>query len=105
VQVVYALPDDQRIVDVEYRAGLTAAEAVAASGLRDAFPEISARPLVLGVFGTQVEHDHGLRPGDRVEICRPLETDPRQMRREYAASGKVMGGGREPASVSSAAAK
>jgi hypothetical protein len=33
-----------------------------------------------------------LAAGDRVEICRPLRADPRQMRRDLVAEGRVMGG-------------
>ena len=32
-----------------------------------------------------------LQLGDRVEICRPLISDPREMRRQFIALGKVMG--------------
>lgn len=91
VEVVYALPDKQRIVAVEHTPNLTARAAAEASGLLDAFPEIRSRPLVLGVYGEQVPPDRVLEPGDRVEICRPLSRDPRALRRERLAVGKVMG--------------
>jgi len=92
VEVVYATPDEQPLVRVPYEAGLTAAAAVERSGLRALHPEIERAPLVLGIFGVRVEPDRVLAPGDRVEICRPLKVDPRDMRRRLLASGKVMGG-------------
>jgi putative ubiquitin-RnfH superfamily antitoxin RatB of RatAB toxin-antitoxin module len=92
VQVVYALPGEQRIVDVSFRRGMTVSEAVEASGLEALFPEIGAHALVVGVFGTRVSLDRVVEPGDRVEICRPLIADPRAMRRELWSDGKVMGG-------------
>lgn len=91
VQVVYATPDAQRIVTIELEPGLTAAEAVRRSKLVDEFPEIAARPLALGIFGSPVDLDHVLEAGDRVEIARPLERDPRELRRELLKHGLVMG--------------
>ena len=91
VEVVYALPERQWIVTVEFEQGLTAMEAVARSKLSELHPEIEDEPLVLGVFGIEVEHDRPLKPGDRVEICRPLKEDPREMRRQLIEAGRVMG--------------
>jgi len=87
VQVVYALPDRQRVVDVELPAeGLTARAALQLSGLLAEFPEILAQPLVLGIHGVVCEPDRPLRDGDRVEVYRPLRADPRARRREQVAS-------------------
>jgi putative ubiquitin-RnfH superfamily antitoxin RatB of RatAB toxin-antitoxin module len=91
VEVVYALPDEQRIVAVPFTSGLTAGQAVECSGLLEAFPEIAERPLVLGLFGHAIERDRVVEPGDRLEICRPLERDPRELRRELLKHGRVMG--------------
>jgi putative ubiquitin-RnfH superfamily antitoxin RatB of RatAB toxin-antitoxin module len=84
VEVVYALPDIQRAVRVTLTPGLTARQAVAQSGLLEEFPEILTRPLVLGLFGARVSEARVLEDGDRVEICRPLERDPRDRRRDLA---------------------
>ncbi len=86
VEVVYALPDEQRVVSVPLTPGLTAGDAVRRSGLLEAFPEIE-RPLVLGLFGEPIAEDHLLAAGDRVEISRPLVRDPRDLRRERVARG------------------
>jgi len=91
VEVVYALPDAQHIVCVAARTGMTAAEAVARSGLADRFAEIAAAPLVLGLFGRRIDADHRVEPGDRIEICRPLQADPREMRKFLTATGRVIG--------------
>lgn len=84
VEVVYALPERQRVMRVELRAGMTAEEAVRASGLTDAFPELGAGPLLLGIFGRRVEATQPLKDGDRVEIYRQLKFDPRDARRRAA---------------------
>lgn len=86
VEVVYALPDRQRVVTLSLEgAGLTAQAAVERSGLLDEFPSLRDRPLVLGIYGTVCAPDHPLRDRDRVEIYRPLQVDPRAQRRERAA--------------------
>ena len=91
IEVVYALPEKQWIESMPFADGMTAREAVERSGLMEAHPEIGARPLVLGVFGNEVPHRHRLKDGDRVEICRPLALDPREMRRRAVAAGRHMG--------------
>ena len=91
VEVVYALTQEQWIVDIPYADGMTAIEAAEQSGLMDEHPEIRSRPVVLGLFGNEIEHHHVLRDGDRVEICRPLSVDPREMRRRAVAAGRFMG--------------
>ena len=86
VEVVYALPDRQRVVTLAIpEAGLTAQAAVERSGLLDEFPSLRDRPLVLGIYGTVCAPDRPLRDRDRVEIYRPLQVDPRAQRRERAA--------------------
>ncbi|HET7203452.1 MAG TPA: RnfH family protein [Steroidobacteraceae bacterium] len=92
VEVVYALPDRQRRVEVDLPpGGLTAGQAVERSGLLQAFPDLVAQTLVLGIFGTVCEAARPLRDGDRVEIYRPLKHDPRAMRRERAAAASRKG--------------
>ena len=91
IEVVYALPREQWIESVPYAEGITAIEAAERSGLLDDHPEIRGRPLVLGLFGDEIGHRHVLRDGDRVEICRPLSLDPREMRRRAVAAGRHMG--------------
>jgi uncharacterized protein len=86
VEVVYALPDRQRVVTLALpETGLTAQAAVERSGLLDEFPNLRDRPLVLGIYGTVCLPDRPLRDRDRVEIYRPLQVDPRTQRRERAA--------------------
>ena len=84
VEVVYALPDRQRVVRLPLRDGMTAMEAVQAAGLEREFPELAVRDLVLGIYGRRVEATQALRSGDRVEIYRPLKFDPRDARRKAA---------------------
>jgi putative ubiquitin-RnfH superfamily antitoxin RatB of RatAB toxin-antitoxin module len=91
VHVVYALPEVQYVVEVALTQGMTAADAVARSGLIDRFPEIAAQRLVLGLFGRQIDERTPVGAGDRIEICRALLRDPRDLRRDMTAQGRVVG--------------
>ena len=91
VEVVYALRDRQRVIQVRFAEGMTATEAIEASGLLKDFPELAGSGLDLGVYGRVVQSTHLLRPGDRVEIYRRLTADPREARRQLAAQGRTRG--------------
>lgn len=94
VEVVFALPDRQRVVRLPLRDGMTAHEAVEAAGLEREFPEIAVRDLVLGIYGRRVDATEVLRGGDRVEIYRPLKYDPRDARRKAAQAARPARRGR-----------
>lgn len=98
VEVAYALPHEQLIVPVKVKQGITAEEAVAASGILNKFPEIDLTINKIGIFGKLSKLDAPLRHLDRVEIYRPLIADPKEVRKQRAADGKVMkkGGGDAP---------
>jgi putative ubiquitin-RnfH superfamily antitoxin RatB of RatAB toxin-antitoxin module len=91
VTVAYALPECQSVMQVEVPAGTTALEAVQRSGMLQRFPEIASRPLELAVFGRKVQPTMSLKPGDRVEILRPLLNEPKETRRQLAGRGQTMG--------------
>jgi hypothetical protein len=82
VEVAYARPDKQEIVPVQVPEGTTAIEAVKLSGITAIFPEIDADSIDMGIFGKVIKKpaDHELRDGDRVELYRPLQIDPKQAR-------------------------
>ena len=86
VEVVYATPGRQDLVEVELPAGATALAAVRASGLPQRHPEIDLARGSFGVFGRVVAPDALLANGDRVEIYRPLAIDPKAVRRARAAA-------------------
>jgi hypothetical protein len=95
IEVVYALADRQELVRVKLAEGATLAMAVEASGLLQKYPQIDLAKNKLGVFGKLSKLDAILRDRDRVEIYRPLIADPKEVRKQRAAEGKVMkkGGG------------
>ncbi len=91
VTVAWALPDEQVVVPVDLPEGATAAEAVRASGLVAQFPDIDLASHGVGIYGRVVSLGQVLREGDRLEIYRPLQMDPREARRRLAAAGQSMG--------------
>jgi putative ubiquitin-RnfH superfamily antitoxin RatB of RatAB toxin-antitoxin module len=86
IEVVYALADRQRLVEIPLHEGLTVRQAIETSGILGEFPELAERSLAIGIFGQRAELSQVLREGDRVEIYRPLTLDPREQRRRRAAA-------------------
>lgn len=95
VEVVYALPLQQPLLHVQLAEGATVEDAIRASGVLDAFPEIDLAKNKVGIFSKLVKLDETVRDRDRVEIYRPLIADPKEVRRKRAEEGKVTkkGGG------------
>jgi putative ubiquitin-RnfH superfamily antitoxin RatB of RatAB toxin-antitoxin module len=90
VEVCYALPDRAELVALRLPAGSTLQQALEASGLLSKYPEIDLRKNKFGIFAKLSKPDAVLRDRDRVEIYRPLIADPKEVRKQRAAEGKVM---------------
>jgi putative ubiquitin-RnfH superfamily antitoxin RatB of RatAB toxin-antitoxin module len=88
VQICHALPDEAFIETLSVPAGATIAQALAASGLHARFPALAATleagDTKVGIFGKVKPLDTMLRDGDRIEIYRPLQADPKESRRRRA---------------------
>jgi len=95
VEVAYALPHQQKIIELKVRPGTTALTAAERSGIATIFPEIDLASAKMGIFGQALgtkglgaPHEYVLNPGDRVEIYRPLIFDPKDARRRRAEKTK-----------------
>lgn len=95
IEVAYATHDRQKLITVKLPVGSTVEEAIQRSGILTDFPEIDLSVNKVGIFSKACKLDTALRDKDRVEIYRPLIADPKEVRRQRAAEGKVMkkGGG------------
>jgi len=95
VEVIYALPEAQPLLRVQLAEGATVNDAIRASGVLEAFPDIDLAKNKVGIFSKLVKLDEKVRDKDRVEIYRPLIADPKEVRRKRAEEGKVTrkGGG------------
>lgn len=80
IEVVRAWPQRFEALTLELADGAVLGDAVAAAGWRDD-PQISG----YAVFGVKAVADTPLRDGDRVELLRPLQVDPKDARRRRAA--------------------
>ncbi|MBL4821560.1 MAG: RnfH family protein [Gammaproteobacteria bacterium] len=87
VEVAYATPEKQLIVELEVSPGTTALEAVVRSGITDEFPAIDLNKDSMGIFSSQLNgkdyplpDEYVLQARDRVEIYRPLLIDPKAAR-------------------------
>ncbi len=90
VEVVFALPEEQFLEAVSLAEGATVGDALEAAGLANRFPGEDFAAMPAGIWGEVVERDRCVRDGDRVEVYRPLERDPKEARRELALAGKTM---------------
>jgi putative ubiquitin-RnfH superfamily antitoxin RatB of RatAB toxin-antitoxin module len=84
IEVAYATPEKQVLLDLSVPAGTTVAEGIELSAIRDEFPELNMDIKAVGIFSRKVPLDHVLREGDRIEIYRPLIADPKEVRRQRA---------------------
>lgn len=96
VEVAYALPQHQRIIEVLVEPGTTALDAVKQSGIAQEFPEIDVAAASMGIFSQALDgktlplpQDYQLKARDRVEIYRPLLIDPKTARQARAANAKA----------------
>ena len=79
VTVVWATPSLQDVVEVELPAGATVGQAVDRSGLVVQHALDPAR-IGVAVFGRRSSRESPLEDGDRVELTRPLQIDPKAAR-------------------------
>ena len=87
ITVVYALPDRQEVRELVRDAGADLGVALEASGLLREFPEIEGQGLAVGIYGHVASREVILNPGDRVEIYRPLNLEPKEARRKRVKKG------------------
>jgi hypothetical protein len=87
IEIAYATPARQKIIECEVDAGTSPRDAVRQSQISLHFPEIDPESCDIGVFGKPVSADYELSDGDRIEIYRPLIADPKEVRRQRAAQG------------------
>ncbi|MBP7900735.1 MAG: RnfH family protein [Gammaproteobacteria bacterium] len=85
IEVAYALPRQQFLLQESVPVACTVSVALARSNIHQLVPHIEIVDGKVGVFGKVVKMTQQLRPGDRIEIYRPLVNDPKEARRRKAA--------------------
>jgi putative ubiquitin-RnfH superfamily antitoxin RatB of RatAB toxin-antitoxin module len=84
VEVVLATREQQVLLALSIDEGATVADVIAASAMALRFPELALDEMPAGIWGKPVPRDRVVKDGDRVELYRPLEIDPREARRQRA---------------------
>lgn len=85
IEVAYAKPGEQLLLALDVHEGVTAEDVIRRSGILERFPEIDLEQAKIGIFSKPCKLDYLLKPGDRLEIYRPLIADPKEARRNRAA--------------------
>jgi len=88
IEVAYALPEHQTILETTVPTGATVEDGIRASGILNLFPEIDLDKQKVGIFSRAVPLGQKLEPRDRIEIYRPLIADPKAARRNRAEQAK-----------------
>jgi putative ubiquitin-RnfH superfamily antitoxin RatB of RatAB toxin-antitoxin module len=90
VEVVFGRPDSQTLITLSLEQGATVAAAIASSGLAENYPDEPIADLPVGIWGRVVDRERVLIDGDRIEIYRALQLEPREARRRLAQLGLTM---------------
>lgn len=91
VEVVYALPERQKIMVISVAEGTTVEQAIIQSGIMDYFDGIDLAQNPVGIWNRTCQLSDTLRSGDRIEIYRPLIADPKEIRRRRAEKAVLEG--------------
>ncbi len=91
IELVFATSEKQSLETIVAAPGATVADVIGMSSVLALYPEQNRDDLTIGIWGRVVDEDHVVRKGDRVELYRPLELDPREARRKLALVGRTMG--------------
>lgn len=85
IGVAYSEPAGQLWLRIEVAEDATVQAAIEQSGILAKFPHLVLTECTVGIFGKAAELDDGLKPGDRIEIYRPITADPATVPRRKTA--------------------
>jgi len=85
VSLVYALPQQQYLEELDVPEEATVEQALALSHIHEKFPDLDINTHKLGIFAKLVKTSQVLRAGDRIEVYRSL---PRKSRDAHAVDDK-----------------
>lgn len=88
IEVAYALPEEQLILEVEVPADSTVEHAIKRSGILERYSQIDLETDKVGIFGKMCKLNASLKNKDRIEIYRALIADPKESRRQKAEMAK-----------------
>ncbi|WP_019025715.1 RnfH family protein [Colwellia piezophila] len=91
IEVVYGVPNKQKILTVLLAANTTVEQAIIDSGVLALFPEIDLTVNKVGVWNRVVKLSDTVSDLDRIEVYRPLIADPKDVRKRRAEKAKLEG--------------
>jgi len=91
IEVVYGVPDKQKILAISVPQKTTIKQAIIESGIMDLFADIDLTKNKVGIWNKVAKLDDILEDGDRIEIYRPLLADPKEVRKRRAEKAKLEG--------------
>jgi putative ubiquitin-RnfH superfamily antitoxin RatB of RatAB toxin-antitoxin module len=90
--VAYATRERQYLWAVDVPLDATIAEAIEAARQLADEPDVPWETAAVGIFGQLRDRSYRPAEGDRVEIYRPLPSDPRETRRQRVQEARKSGG-------------
>jgi len=84
VGISYSEPAQQVWLTLEVPDDADVRTVIDTSGILKTFPHIDLETQKVGIFGKVAKLDAVLKPGDRVEIYRPIICDPKSVSRRDA---------------------
>jgi putative ubiquitin-RnfH superfamily antitoxin RatB of RatAB toxin-antitoxin module len=91
IEVAYATPEKQVLLEVVIANNTTVEQAIKGSGIISRFPEIDLAVQKVGIWNRTCKLSDLPSKGDRIEIYRPLIADPKEARRVRAEKAKEEG--------------
>ena len=91
VQVCYMTPELEFYQSLRVSDDSTIQEVLELSDLRQTFPVINIAALKVGIYSKIKSLDTLIKPGDRIEVYRPLLVDPMVARRRRAVKKTASG--------------
>jgi putative ubiquitin-RnfH superfamily antitoxin RatB of RatAB toxin-antitoxin module len=84
IEVVHALPEAYQSLWLVLDSGARVADALEQAGRQGFLDLVEVDASRLAIFSRLVDASTPLRDGDRIEVLRPLQADPKQARRNRA---------------------
>jgi putative ubiquitin-RnfH superfamily antitoxin RatB of RatAB toxin-antitoxin module len=91
VEVIYATIAQQNSQTVTFKKGDSIEDVIIISGILEKHPEINLKVNKVGIYNQAKSLTDLVKDGDRVEIYRPLLSDPKEVRRKRAVKQKEQG--------------
>jgi uncharacterized protein len=91
IEVVYGVPDKQKILTITEPENITVEQAIVNSGMLSIFGDIDLTKNKVGIWNRAAKLTDIVEDGDRIEIYRPLLADPKEVRKRRAEKAKLAG--------------